>query len=180
MERRNGLHVVNDTPDRSCGECAVCCWLVEVRGENLIKPAHALCPHVKQQQPGCCTIFGSTQRPMTCATFHCAWMRGLGGADDRPDRIGAMFSINEMNGGKFVFAIETRPAAVTTTARAMVVAAARITRLPVIIIDHDSNPPDDVGDRVAVTNQIKHRARSMLGRAICHLDDDVELYELIT
>jgi hypothetical protein len=55
-------------PGRACGECSLCCKLVEV--EELSKPAGSWCPHCA---PGNgCAIHAD--RPAECRAFYCSWL----------------------------------------------------------------------------------------------------------
>jgi hypothetical protein len=145
---------------------------------ELDKPARVLCRHLVQPDRGC-GIHGEPERPQVCRSFLCSWMRGHGGDEDRPDKIGAMLSVNDIEGGRFVLALELRSGAVLSSAAAMVATLASATRLPVVISDYESLPPDDKGDRVAVHTSILYRSRRMVGRLLSWLAPDVALHELV-
>lgn len=72
--------------DRQCGECNACC--VAPCAEDLGKPGNVPCKHLN----GNCTIYDT--RPEVCRTFQCAWKVGLSTDDERPDKLGVMFSIS--------------------------------------------------------------------------------------
>jgi hypothetical protein len=74
--------------DRSCGSCTLCCRVLEIQALN--KPAGVLCRH--NTGTGC-GIY--TQRPETCARWHCLWRRINALPDTlRPDRSGVMYSLD--------------------------------------------------------------------------------------
>jgi hypothetical protein len=106
------------------------------------------------------------------------WKHGLGREEDRPDKIGVLLSVNNINGGAFVFAIEQQEDAVRTTGRHLTVLAAQHFKLPLIVIDHDAVPPRDVGDRVVINRDLTKRAASMLGASLGSLAEGVDIYEL--
>lgn len=162
--------------DRECGTCSVCCDYVSIA--ELDKPARVPCRHLGQDGRGC-TIYESAIRPRVCAAFLCSWMRGHGAADDRPDAIGAVLSVNDIGNGRFSLALELRPGAVLGSAASMVASVAANTKLPVIVSDYESLPPHDTGDRVAVHTSILYRSRRMVGKLIVWLAPDVALYELV-
>lgn len=84
---------------RSCGKCDLCCIVHGVPGTT---EAGKRCPFMRQ---GTVTVLepdGETtyhpqhgckkydRRPRMCETWFCAWLLGLGGLDDRPDRTGVI------------------------------------------------------------------------------------------
>jgi len=89
-----------------------------------------------------------------------------------------MFSVNTMNGGLFAYALELRTGAIIGTAANMVVEVASATRLPLVVSDYESLPPEDKGDRVAAHVSILYRARSMLGALIDWMSPEVALHQL--
>lgn len=162
--------------ERSCGECTVCCDFVSIA--ELDKPARVPCRNIGPEGHGC-QIYGSAERPAVCGNFLCSWRRGIGNEDERPDKIGAMLSINEIPDGQFALALETRVGAIVGSAAHMVAAVAEASKLPVIVSDFESLPPDDKGDRVAVHTSILYRSRRLVGRLVGWLAPEVALYELV-
>jgi hypothetical protein len=69
-------------PDRSCGECTLCCRLMGV--EELEKPNDKWCVHCK----GGCQVYNV--RPQTCRDFTCLWLAGALRIEDRPDKTGVV------------------------------------------------------------------------------------------
>lgn len=70
---------------RKCGMCRACCTTMRV--PELKKPAKVACKHVCGDG---CAIYD--ERPATCQGYQCAWKLGYFTMDDRPDRIGMVFS----------------------------------------------------------------------------------------
>jgi hypothetical protein len=162
---------------RACGECSVCCTVGAV--PELKKPPHTRCVFQHESPTGGCTIFGSPERPSVCTLFACAWLRGGGRDQDRPDRIGAMFTVNDIGGGIFSFAIETRPNALRTSAREMALDAARNLPFPTIAVAYGSLPPNDRGDWVIIRDELVEKYHRNVGPLIERLAHDVGMYELV-
>ena len=73
-----------EIPVRQCGECSSCCWVLAI--PKLAKPPGVRCHNLCDEG---CGIY--EQRPESpCRTFHCAWLQGFLGPDDRPDQVGAI------------------------------------------------------------------------------------------
>jgi hypothetical protein len=161
---------------RACGECSVCCDYVSIAELN--KPARQPC-HLLVDGELRCSVHNTETQPPVCRDFQCAWKRGAGTDADRPDRIGAMFSVNDIDGGVFGLALELWPDAIATSASAMLAAVARHTLLPIVISDYASLPPNDKGDRVAMHHSILYRARAMTGPLLDWVAPDVALHTLV-
>lgn len=77
-------------PTRQCGPCTACCTVMAV--PELEKGLHEACEHLG---PTGCRIYAD--RPASCRSFACQWLRGLlevDGAVDpglRPDQCGVIF-----------------------------------------------------------------------------------------
>lgn len=69
----------------SCGECTACCTVLAI--QELGKPPGKDCKYLATWG---CGIYNS--RPGTCREFRCGWLNGLGGAGQRPDRLGVVLS----------------------------------------------------------------------------------------
>ncbi len=81
---------------RTCGDCRVCCRLPDI--PELNKPVNTWCRHTDLERPGGgCTIYN--ERPRTCKEYECAWLSGLGEAQDRPDKLGVMYQPVDMPDG---------------------------------------------------------------------------------
>jgi len=151
---------------RECGDCTVCCYVGGV--PELGKPAHKKCCYENKG----CSIYNSRERPSICNNFQCAWLRGIGSENDRPDINGVMCSDNFLNGGHWVFVIELIPEAATTSGLSMVKQLVECFDIPVIISNYDSIPPNDTGDRVIIKDSLKTRSKKLMGELIQYLDDD--------
>ncbi|MFN8949294.1 MAG: YkgJ family cysteine cluster protein [Alphaproteobacteria bacterium] len=77
---------------RTCGSCVACCGIMNFDAPGFRKEAGVMCSHCSGSS---CTIHAT--RPEPCRTFFCLWRR-VGSMPDelRPDRIGVMFSIEEI------------------------------------------------------------------------------------
>jgi hypothetical protein len=171
---RHRLKLV-DGPDRSCGSCSVCCTHVAIA--QLDKPARVPCNHLEDGKG--CQIYSSPERPEVCHGFLCAWIQGLGAHDDRPDTIGVMLSIQQVDDGRFALALEIEHGAVVGKASSMIAEVATQTKLPVIISDYESLPPNDRGDRVALHTAILYRSRRLVGPLLQWLAPEVALHVLV-
>jgi len=160
---------------RTCGECAVCCIFVSIAELN--KPARVPCSNLESSGYGC-TIYNAG-RPQVCKDFKCSWLLGAGREEDRPDRIGVMLTVQDIQDGRYALALETRPGAVAGPAAHVVSEVARLYQLPVIVSDFESLPPDDKGDRVAVHTSILYQSRRLIGPLLKWLGPNVALYDLV-
>lgn len=160
---------------RTCGDCTVCCFIGGVPALN--KAAHSQCPYLDKG----CSIFESDNRPKVCSSFKCLWLQGMGLPEDRPDLSGVMCSANKLNGGSWVFAIETKQDAAMTTGRNMIERITSLAITPVIIVNYDAVPPDDKGDRVVVKAELESRSSKLCGSFLHYLDKEktMGVYELV-
>lgn len=78
---------------------------------ELDKPLNAWCRHATLEGgAGGCGIYRS--RPGVCRSFRCGWLDGLGGEQDRPDRLGVMWQqVKLPNGESGLGVVEARPGA---------------------------------------------------------------------
>lgn len=163
---------------RVCGDCTVCCYIGAV--PELCKPAHTRCPHVSSKG---CSLYGDSKRPLLCMKFECSWLRGAGLPEDRPDLSGVMCTANFMKEESFpfVYVIELKEGAVLGTGRAIVERLTERSGTPIIIVNHDSRPPTDYGDRVVIKVEFEERAQRMMGKFITYLDTNrtMGVYELV-
>ena len=98
-----------DAKNRICGACTACCKTHEVVEIN--KPAGVWCAHCEIGKG--CRIYN--ERPQTCKSFRCLWLRGIGKGKDRPDRSKVVWGSGSTLVGKNIFvfsAIELRAGAV--------------------------------------------------------------------
>lgn len=79
-------------PERSCGECSLCCKLPRI--ETFNKPAGTWCAHCAPGRGGC-TIY--EKRPTECRDFYCYWLKSDAlGPEWRPNKC-KMFVRREFN-----------------------------------------------------------------------------------
>jgi hypothetical protein len=79
--------VTAPTGPLTCGECTLCCKVLDV--PEIQKPKDVWCQHA--HRPNGCSIY--PDRPERCRTFSCLWLLGRFGAglpEYRPDRIHAV------------------------------------------------------------------------------------------
>lgn len=75
---------------RDCGECNLCCTLVGVK--SLGKLPGKSCIH---QCASGCGIYG--KHPHDCKEWSCVWRVGELDTKDRPDKLGAIFDLSNLN-----------------------------------------------------------------------------------
>lgn len=80
----------NLVPDRTCGDCTICCTVLKVDMPDFQKPAGKDCDHLTAQG---CSIHAV--RPHICRTWFCAWRRmPVLPHEARPDRSGILVSLD--------------------------------------------------------------------------------------
>lgn len=96
---------------RACGSCSACCTVMSVHeiGKGMYEPCEHLCG-------AGCGIYA--ERPGSCRTFECQWLRGVLEADGgietemRPDACGVIFHYQpESAFGEVYTACEVEPGA---------------------------------------------------------------------
>jgi hypothetical protein len=70
---------------RECGECRACCVVYHIDGLEYESPRWVPCHHLCAAG---CGIYDD--RPQGCRAFRCAWLKGWGTDDERPDRLGVI------------------------------------------------------------------------------------------
>lgn len=78
--------VTAEAPDRTCGSCKACCTALSVT--EVPKAEWQRCPKLG---PIGCKVY--SKRPESCRVYLCGWLAGYGDRFDRPDRLGAIFSL---------------------------------------------------------------------------------------
>jgi hypothetical protein len=105
-----------ERPSRRCGTCRVCCRLPELPA--LGKPLDVVCRHVNSddRSEAGCSVFGSAARPQVCGQFKCGWLLGLGGENDRPDKLGVLMQPTVRGEHEQVLAfVEDQPGALNSS-----------------------------------------------------------------
>ena len=70
--------------ERTCGDCTVCCTVLNVASPDFSKPADTPCAHLGAR--GCAI---HAVRPRICRDWYCGWRRVAAMPDAaRPDRAG--------------------------------------------------------------------------------------------
>jgi hypothetical protein len=158
---------------RTCGECTVCCTVGGVPALN--KEPHERC----QYENGKCSLFGKPERPAVCSSYRCSWLYGHGGEEDRPDKIGVLFSINATKNGNIHFAIETERHALITSAKSMLRECAEKIPLPIIAVKYGVRPPEDKGDWIIVPDNLALFWSRNIGNLLHKIGGSVKMYELL-
>lgn len=70
---------------RPCDGCTECCSVFGV--EEIDKDPWVPCDHLSHEG---CGIYAT--RPKYCRSFYCLWQNGMGGAEDKPDKLGVIFA----------------------------------------------------------------------------------------
>lgn len=88
---------------RDCGSCTACCHSLVI--EELAKPAFSKCAH---DCGGGCGVYES--RPQSCRDFRCLWLDGHLEENDRPDKLGVIFTTtHDEQVGVHPLIVEARP-----------------------------------------------------------------------
>jgi len=61
--------ITEAAPGRSCGQCSLCCFLLDVPEAG--KPKSGWCPHARPGKGGCAI---HESRPGVCRTYNCQWL----------------------------------------------------------------------------------------------------------
>ena len=96
---------------RRCGPCSACCVALQV--EEVPRAEFERCPHLRRGRGGC-GIYAD--RPGPCREWRCLWLRGVGQARDRPDKLGVVLDVewSEPLLAHVVKVFEVRPGAAKT------------------------------------------------------------------
>ncbi len=135
---------------RVCGECSLCCTVLRV--DELRKLGGTPCLH--QRSGGGCTIHA--RRPGICRSYECLWLSGSLGADDRPDRLGAVVDLVNEGGSVKLVIRQARPGALEASTRLQEIAATYRISMPVRINDVDAVLDEDRRFRVLMPDGVEH------------------------
>lgn len=102
---------------RSCGECTACCVLPRIpigEDSDLLegKQGYTPCKYLRTHNCGTgCSIY--SQRPQLCKDYRCLWRAGIIQGDERrrPDKLGLMFTLDEVEDKGVIEAWELWPRA---------------------------------------------------------------------
>jgi len=172
--------IEESTVKRECEDCSVCCYVAEVPFENYIKSPHKKCLHVLNDKKGSCGIFKQNCRPDICNKFLCAWLRGFGLEEDRPNLSGVLINIINFNGGLYIYVVEVEEGAVQGKGKRIILDMVNKYDFPAIITSFGIKPPEDKGDLVVVKMTLLQRSKRIIGDKVVDLDNNVGLYKLIS
>lgn len=117
--------------NRECGDCQLCCEVLEVPDANT--KAGEKCQH--QCEKGC-AIYQT--RPQPCQDYQCLWLRRFFGKKDRPDKVGVFFSpAHHKDLGALLIAYERKAGAALNDERALGIINRFAMNMAVIVV-----PPD--------------------------------------
>jgi len=132
---------------RKCGTCSACCRWPSI--EEIDKPARESCRFLAKQGFHC-TIYAD--RPKTCSSYQCTWLRGMGSEldnRDRPDTCGVLIDRRSTQFGVVLVAKSLTPnAAMSPKGKRAIERTTRDEGLPCLVIDDDervigaAGPPD--------------------------------------
>lgn len=94
---------------QECGECQACCTALGIEQLTPPKPMWYVCRH--QCRTGC-KIYG--RHPDECQRYECAWLSGMfqGIIEYRPDKLGLIIDMRELDGIPFAQVWEINPRAI--------------------------------------------------------------------
>jgi hypothetical protein len=164
--------------NRKCDNCNICCIIAEVVGDNFYKKPNIKCEYLNKGCSGC-SLFNDIKRPKVCNNFECAWLRGFGDINDRPDKNDIMLSINDVEGQHMIYAIELKKGSYLNSGKNIILDIVKKINLPVIVSDFDSVYPNDKGDYVIIHSSLLNRAKNIIGEHIEQLSDNINSYKLI-
>lgn len=147
-------------PERSCGECTLCCTVLRV--DALRKLGGVSCAALGARG---CTIYA--RRPGICRAYRCLWLRGELAPGDRPDRLGAVLDLVHEGGATLLAIREATPGATETNPRLAAIAARWREAMPVRITRAAEARADDApvrtllpgGEEIVVTGDRAVRLR---------------------
>ena len=150
---------------RECGSCSACCTVIGVL--ELAKGTYEACKHLCEAG---CGIYA--ERPGSCQTFACQWLRGVlevDGAIDtemRPDACGVVFDYQPDTAfGEVFTAWEVEPGA-SAVGHARSIIKGLEERFLVIIMSRGEDGEDGLGERrfVGPPHLVTQAAHVMCGR----------------
>jgi len=75
---------------RACGDCVVCCQVLNIDQPDMLKPAGQMCLHCTGKGCGVYAV-----RPTVCREWDCAYKRVASmPPETRPDKLGVVFTID--------------------------------------------------------------------------------------
>jgi hypothetical protein len=133
-------------PIRECGSCSACCTVIGVH--EIKKGTYEACDHLCEEG---CGIYAD--RPGSCRTFECQWLRGVLEVDGsvdialRPDSCGVIFDYQpESAFGRAFIAWEVEPGASASGDAGNTIQELG-ERFLVVIVTHDPDGEKGLSDR---------------------------------
>jgi hypothetical protein len=156
---------------RQCDGCTLCCTTAEVQGKDFYKPVGEKCIH----QCNGCKIFGQESRPEVCNTFKCAWLRGFGNEEDRPDKTKVLTSINNLFGNNWIIIIEQEKDAYKTSGKNIIVDLINKVNLPAIVA---TNGGTTWGEYVIIKDNLEDRTEGIKDEFLFDYTENMKVYRL--
>lgn len=171
----DGIYHYGKPGERECGDCDVCCFIgaVPELEPGLNKPPHTPCKH----QCGGCAIHDQ-KRPGVCVDFQCAWLRGVGDEDQRPDKSGVLCAVSALDGRRpWGVVIETREGGLEDGEQ-IIMDLVRTLDFPVFLTGHESKPPNDLVNYAVIKDDLLPRCDKLSGDLVEMMSKDIGMYEL--
>jgi len=159
---------------RECGECNICCNIVQVSEGSFYKSAGVLCTFSNKG----CDLFNNEKRPKVCLSYQCSWSRGYGKITDRPDISNVMLSVCDFNGGTWLFIQETKKGAIRGSGKNIIIDCIKKFNFPAIISDYKTENGKDYGDYVVIKSELEKRSNKIKGEFLYKLSDSIKVYKL--
>lgn len=159
---------------RQCADCHACCVYTQIDEGEFHKPACVACPFLDHG----CSIHNTPKMPKVCSDFQCAWLRGHGSGNDRPDKSKVLISINMVNKQPWIFVMDLSPNAHQTSGKNIIQKMAQDYDLPLIIVDY-KNLKSGSGDYVIIKDSLLNRCKNLAGERIIKLGKNLYSYHLL-
>jgi hypothetical protein len=139
--------------NRSCGRCSLCCTVLRV--DEIGKLGGAACRHqrVGHREGGCAV---HSRRPEVCRGYRCLWLAGSLEESDRPDRLGAFFSLTIEGSTPTLFVHEAERGAFDASPRLQEIADRFREAVPVRVCAAEDVMNPDRPYRVLLAGDVEH------------------------
>lgn len=144
---------------RSCGACSLCCTVLRV--DELKKLGGVNCRHqclaANPDEPEVkgCAIHAT--RPQICRSYHCLWVGGGLGDEDRPDKLGAVVDVLTLGAETRLSIQEAHPGAYDSSPRLQEIAGKYRESMPVRVVEAGNFLDPDRPFRVLLAGGEEHR-----------------------
>ena len=160
--------------NRECGECNVCCFEAAINEGTFVKPAEQRCMYLKEGSKGC-LIFGTSKRPHMCKQYECAWKKGVGDLNDRPDISGVMISMNKLGIDMWIFVLDLKPLAHLMEGKNIVIDAISKYDMAVMLSDFEKR---GFGDYVLIKEKLMGCTENVRGEFVSDYAKGIKMYKL--